>query len=660
MGSDRFRLVLLSFLMLFVELVLIRWAGSNIVFLSYFSNFVLLGSFLGIGIGFLRANKKKDLFPYAVVGLAVAVGFVWLFPARVKINPTEIPRYFKSPGATGLPIWIILPLIFLAVAVVMAMIGEGVGRAFKKFEPLEAYRLDILGSLAGIAVFSIMSFMSARPLVWGVVVAVVFLWLALPRPRWFQWVAILALLVVLGMQSFQANVFWSPYYKIEVHQIAGFTSVFINGRPHQALLTNQDLYSGSPQYWLPYRDWAGAAPPQDVLIVGAGTGIDSQAALSEDVGHVDAVEIDPGIYRLGLTSNPEHPFSDPRVTGYVTDGRAFLENTDKKYDMVIFAVPDSLTLLAGNGNVRLESYLFTTEAIQQAEDHLKPGGVFVMHNYFREGFVEDRLAATVKEVFGTDPCLHSVGAIGHEAVMLDSATAGAIACTGAIWQPSATTPKPVGDDRPFPYIERAVIPAFYLLSLAAMLLVSFVAVRLTAGPLTQMRRYADLFFMGAAFLLLETKNVAQFALWFGTTWFVNALVFGGILLTVLAAVEVARRVELKRPGPLYSSLFVALAVAWAVPAEWLLALPFPVRLVAAVLIAFAPVFLANLVFAQRFKDVGASTVAFAANLLGAMVGGMLEYGAIMVGYRGLTIVAAALYGLAWLAGSKHLSSTAAA
>ena len=57
------RLVLLSGLMLFVELALIRWTGSNVVFLSYFSNFVLLGSFLGIGLGFLRGTSRITSSP---------------------------------------------------------------------------------------------------------------------------------------------------------------------------------------------------------------------------------------------------------------------------------------------------------------------------------------------------------------------------------------------------------------------------------------------------------------------------------------------------------------------------------------------------------------------------------------------------------------------
>ena len=53
----RLRLVLASALMLFAELSLIRWLGANLVHLAYFSNFVLLGSFLGVGLGFLRASR---------------------------------------------------------------------------------------------------------------------------------------------------------------------------------------------------------------------------------------------------------------------------------------------------------------------------------------------------------------------------------------------------------------------------------------------------------------------------------------------------------------------------------------------------------------------------------------------------------------------------
>jgi hypothetical protein len=199
------------------------------------------------------------------------------------------------------------------------------------------------------------------------------------------------------------------------------------------------------------------------------------------------------------------------------------------------------------------------------------------------------------------------------------------------------------------------IPQLYLVTLALILVASVLLVRRVAGPLRGMAPYLDLWFMGAAFLLLETKNVVQFALLFGTTWFVNAAVFAGILLSVLAAVEVARRVRLPRPHYLYLALLGALVVTWSVPQTALLELSPPVRFVAATVVAFTPIFLANLVFAQRFKDVGASTVAFGANLLGAMVGGMLEYLSLVSGYRSLLVLVAVLYGLAFLAGRRHLA-----
>jgi hypothetical protein len=137
--------------------------------------------------------------------------------------------------------------------------------------------------------------------------------------------------------------------------------------------------------------------------------------------------------------------------------------------------------------------------------------------------------------------------------------------------------------------------------------------------------------------------VVQFALLFGTTWFVNALVFTGILLAVLAAVTVAQRVRLRTLWPLYALLVGALAVAWLVPPESLLGLPLLPRFVIATLLAFIPIFVANLLFAERFKEVASSTAAFGANLLGAMIGGVLEYGALVTGYRALLPLIAALY-----------------
>ena len=170
--TSRARLVGLSFLMLFVELALIRWTGSNVIYLSYFSNFVLLGSFLGIGIGFLRSRASRQLFPWAAPSLALFVFFVLAVPVQVDRTGTQLIFFGGTP--TGLPMWLTLPIVFIAVAVIMAMIADGVARTFATFDPLEAYRLDILGSIIGIAAFSALSFLGTPPIAWAIVVGISF------------------------------------------------------------------------------------------------------------------------------------------------------------------------------------------------------------------------------------------------------------------------------------------------------------------------------------------------------------------------------------------------------------------------------------------------------------------------------------------------------
>ena len=99
---------------------------------------------------------------------------------------------------------------------------------------------------------------------------------------------------------------------------------------------------------------------------------------------------------------------------------------------------------------------------------------------------------------------------------------------------------------------------------------------------------------------------------------------------------------------LYAALLAGIALNWLVPAQALLELSMAPRLIAAVTLAFFPIFVANLVFASRFRDTERSTAAFGANLLGAMVGGVLEYVSLLTGYRSLLLLVAVLYGLAFV------------
>lgn len=651
--SDKWRLFLLSFLMLFIELALIRWLGSNIVYLSYFSNFVLLGSFLGIGIGFLRAKSAPDLFPWAVVELAVFVVFVLVFPVQLNRSGSQLIYFGGKPS--GAPIWIALPAIFLASAAVMASIAQGVGRLFARFEALEAYRLDILGSLAGIIAFSFLAFLGAAPVVWGAVASGFFLALYFPSLAVAQAAAVTVILIALGMESSQPQFSWSPYYKIAVVELQpGVRMLAVNGVGHQAIESVAYRTTHEPYYFLPYERLR-SNPLSKALIIGAGTGSDVAIALARGVKHVDAVEIDPRIYQIGKALHPDHPYQQSRVTVYINDGRAFLQRTSNRYDLILFALPDSLVLVSGQSSLRLESYLFTLESMRAARAHLKPGGAFGMYNYYRESWLIDRFAHMLELVYGQRPCVDAVGRIAWFAILMVGREPGDVACRTA-WKPATLPlPAPVSDDYPFPYLHDRSIPALYAIVLGSILLFSILTVRAAAGPFRPMLGYIDLFFMGAAFLLLETKSIVQFALLFGTTWFVNALVFVGILVAVLAAVELARRFRSLNHYLLYVGLFACLAVAWVIQPGLLLSLSAGPRLAAAVSLAFGPIFLANLIFAERFRQVGVTTVAFATNLLGAMVGGVLEYSALIVGYRSLMILVAVLYGLAFVAGRRHIT-----
>ncbi|HMK91751.1 MAG TPA: spermidine synthase [Thermoleophilia bacterium] len=630
--------------MLFLELMLIRWAAANVLYLAYFTNFVLLASFLGIGVGFLRARSRREGFGRAPIVLALLLGFIVLFPVQVDRDY----RVVGLLGTPALPLWISLPVVFLLVTAVMALVAEGVARTFATFAPLAAYRLDILGSLLGIATFSALAFLHTPPIVWGGVVVAAFLAL-LPRPlRKRQLAALAGVLVLLAPASFAPHTFWSPYYKVSVSGSGeGVRAITVNGLPHQSIYSLSLLRRDDAFYLYPYRHLKGHTLA-DVLVVGAGNGNDVALALSQGARHIDAVEIDPVIRSIGARDHPDHPYQDPRVSVHIDDGRAFLERSQRRYDLIIFALPDSLTLVSGQSSLRLESYLFTLQAMRSVRAHLRPGGVFTMYNYYRPD-VFDRYAATIALAFGHPPCIDrgpDRGGPRRQAVLTVGRAADDVTCSTP-WVAPRRAPLIATDDHPFPYMTSRSIPPFYLVTLLLILFVSLVLVRRSGGPLRQMRPYLDLFFMGAAFLLLETKNVVQFALLFGTTWFVNALVFGGILLAVFLAVEVARHARLPSAKLLYLILAAALVVAGLVSPETLLAVPFWPRLGAAVGIAFAPVFLANLVFAQRFRDVGSSTVAFGANLLGAMVGGVLEYLALVTGYRALLLVVVVLYALAF-------------
>ncbi len=674
LGDPRVRLLLTSFAILYFELICIRWTPSYIRAMVFFPNFILIASFLGIGIGVLTARRRRSLLTYFPALLALFVLAVGLFRFDLTIESPE-SLYFGSVvgGRKETEPYFLVPLFFLFVVGLSVPLAQELGRLFRQLPPLRAYFFDISGSLLGILAFAANSLLGAPPPVWFAVLAAVVLLLrpwpvSGSRPR--SVVALNASLLVAAVLAVGAlawGTYWSPYYRIVVDRMQdGVWEINVN---NVAMQWMDDVDRREPFYHVPY--WlAGDGSFRDALIIGAGTGTDTAAALRHGVERVDAVEIDPLLLELGAKLHPNRPYDDPRVRLHVDDARSFLRNDSEKYDLIVFGLPDSLTLTSGFASLRLESFLFTLESFASARSHLTDDGLLVLYNYYREDWLVDKLAGMLARTFDAPPLVITYGGAGRAAVLLAGPRLGQIDLSARlpllaglgesrlevddVGRQPETAPIPARDDWPFLYIPDRPLPTVYLVSLIMVGIVALGLTRAAAPPGTLRRFQPHFFFMGAAFLLLETKSVVSFSLLFGSTWLVNSLVFFAILSMVLLAVIINQKVHIRSVTPLCAALFAALAVAYLLPPESLLIPSAPLRYTVASLLVFSPILLANLIFSRLFKESADPDVGFASNLLGAVFGGLLEYLSLTMGYQFLILVVAALYMLAFGLGSLRL------
>ncbi len=658
LAGNGVRLFLTSATVLFVELLLIRWIPANVTYVSFFSNFLLMASFLGIGLGILLGRKRQDLVvsPFALLLLGVVL-LVHQARLNVQVNSQNELFFGLAESKSADVNFLVLPLVIALVGALMAALALPLGPLLRSMPPLRAYAIDIGGSMAGIAGFTVLSAGGTSPILWFAVAAVLLALLILGagvKPMSLVGIgAMLAVLVVTTLGARPTDT-WSPYYRITAYtDYSGKTGINVNGIPHQGMWPVNDR--GKEEFYEQIYRWFPGRTYDNVLIVGAGSGTDSAIAVARGARHIDAVEIDPKIQQLGLERHPNRPYSDPRVTRINNDGRAFLRNTDKKYDLVIFALPDSLTLVSTAANIRLESFLFTEQAFASVRDHLDSDGVFILYNYYREPWLVAKLSDMLKDTFGHQPLLRTWS---HVKAALAAGPAVAALNGGPppgdtvdpVPAVTAPTPKPATDDWPFLYLRTPFIADYYLIALAFVLVAAVAAVAGAARVTgTSLRRFSPHFFvLGVAFLLLETRSLVSFSLLFGTTWIVNAFAFFAILASVLLAIFVNARFPVRRPTFFYAGLFASIALAFFLPPESLLIDPPALRYVLAAAVAFAPVFFANLVFSYSFRDTRTADMAFASNLLGAMFGGVLEYLALLTGYSALLLVVAGLYALAYL------------
>src|SRR5580765_1355029 len=158
------RLFVISFVLLFFELACIRWFGSTVVFLTFFTNIVLLATFVGMSVGSLAASSGRDwarlTAPLLLLAILLAYGILWGYntfgSVMVDVGGQGSPQqvYFGTEYRAGdaarfvIPIEVLGATFFALIALIFVGVGQMMGRAFNAaHDRLLAYIANIGGSL---------------------------------------------------------------------------------------------------------------------------------------------------------------------------------------------------------------------------------------------------------------------------------------------------------------------------------------------------------------------------------------------------------------------------------------------------------------------------------------------------------------------------------
>jgi len=710
-GSWR-ELLVISTAGLFLELLMIRWISSEIGIFAYFKNFVLIACFLGFGLGAYLCRKPINLLatlaPMAYFALLIKLPW----PALRQLVPTitamlgsttevdvwgvpTLPWGGEAVGALSLVLLVVIPM-FALLSMGFIPIGQATARLMQGArDGILGYSVNIAGSLIGILLYTVLCLFYQPPAVWF---AVAGLLLALGfRTRRIR-IAVLIVTVyavvlvslpdsnapveeimVPGLDTVGGHTEWSPYQKLHFAETKyrGETVAYqlmTNDNWYQYVvnlsdpfvLSHQELFGGVPPEWnaynMPYHFYP---TPPAVLVLGAGMGNDVAAALRNGAGRVTAVEIDPMIIQLGKRLHPEHPYLNPRVTIVNDDARSYMQNSPDRFSLITFSLLDSHTTSSHYSNIRIDNYVYTLEALTAAKKLLAPGGVMVVKFQVAKPFIAGRLKSTLTQVFGVEPVQFGVDRSFNASPGTFFVSGDRDRIAAAIQEPglkhhlethadvriadaSITT-----DNWPFFYQRAPGLPTSVILISLVLAVVCWMLMKRAGVPVQEVQW--PFFFLGAGFMLMESQIVSRMALLFGTTWLVNAITISGILFLIVGA-NMLERAGLRIPtSVVYAGLFATLMVAYIVPVSDLMADSRALRVAAAIAVLCGPVFFASIVFIRSFAAAGFAGTALGSNLLGALVGGLLESLSMWIGLRPLLFLAAFLYLLAYLASRKQMA-----
>jgi hypothetical protein len=701
-----FGLFVVSFASLFWELFLIRWLPAELPFVSYFRSLIILAAFLGMGLGCLLCTRLRlsnrllvNLFLVGICCLFLIValggnelrwrgfGKAWgILQQGTRGSIEAVPEFtMEFMGGKGKGELVVVAA-FMFISVLFVPIGLIIARYFEILPPIAAYAVNIGAALLGTLVFLPLSFAQTGPGLWsliGIGSLLVFLkptHLSSDTARYLVpgfALTVIALAAVF-VPNHDNNVLWSPYQRVswmplyhERQKSEGWGTrwdlirgiIRVNHEYHQQIVNlaafssleellefsdsigddpnvGDSLVGFSRRYYQPYQ----YIKPKSVLIIAAGNGNEAAAAIRHGAEEIDAVEIDPGIIEVGRRYHPESPYHSPKVRVVCDDARAFLQRTNKKYDLIVMNAVDSHSQFATSAGLRLDSYIFTIEFFEQVRRHLAKEGVFVLEfsgfHWYSVPWARERLSEILWRVFGFDAKEDTpIGAGGPQFVIRPKTRPPADRYNRAV--------KISTDDWPHFYLRSPFIPRAYKQVILGVLVLSLLGVCF-AKPKGLRQFEGHFFFLGAGFMLLEIKSISELSLAFGATWLVSSLVIAAILLAIGAATIIVLRWGAAPYYVGYAIVFGSLGINILLGPRAFLSLGFTLRAVLACAKVALPVLGAGLVFASSFRRTQIPSVALGWNLLGAMVGGLGEYLSMITGVSALGVYIVILYLLSLL------------
>ena len=680
-----FRLILVSFVILFLELLLIRLVETEVRIFAYLSNLILLAIFIGTGIGML-VKKEFSLVLSSVLLFAISASLIsGLFSGITEmISPLSESFIWFQPTQTDIVDVIagffLTAVLFFAVMTVFIPLGQNLGRMFNNTNRLILwYSLNVAAGVAGMWSFYGLSLISISPYI-GLAFGQILLTLLLENKKGRIVSGVLAILM-LGI-AYQPSIvqeektIWSPYQKLSLSSQSEKSDLppgyllKVNNVGYMGLLdlsnaykeqvderlANQELPKNfdlrfADQYELPFLF---KPAPERVLIIGSGGGNDVAAALRKGADRIDAIEIDPKIAEFGKIYHPEKPYQSPKVNLIIDDGRSFFKGSKEKYDLVILGLADSHALTSSLTNVRLDNFLYTQESFSEIKKILKPDGVLAVSFDVRRPWVGARIKKGLADSFGRSPEIFNfqdINIFGWGGVLFLAQNS-----SGTIEAAFQNNPdfekfinsrkadfnqevKPLTDNWPYLYLDQPRLPKIHLI-ISALLFLFFLPF---GKKLFMGSRFSwPMFFLGAGFLLYEFFNISRTGLLFGNTWTTNLFTITAILFFIL----LANFLHAKRPIPLkasFAGIILSLALQFIIPLDYFNSFNFFFKTVSASIVLNLPFFFSALAFIALFTLARERSAALASNLIGSGIGGILSFVSFLFGLSSLLIVSLIFY-----------------